>query len=177
MRYSQLTVGAKSLGLMALCALASFGFATASEAGSSDPKPKTVVETTTSVDSSNHISLNAFVKLMQMSEDAADPYVSTVKLWLQEHKPTSSGTSGWVDLPSTLQTWSFNTYFGYEDELYSTVDVMSYSYDVCNHISPSAVNSIRAVAIVQVLYATKGGTASKDFLGRSISVANTCPGK
>lgn len=183
MRYSHPAVGAKSLGLMAICALVSFGLAPVSEAA--DPKPKTVVTTTSSKDANTgSVTLTADVGLMQMKEGAPHPSVleTGLRIWIEQHVPTSvSGSSLWTKLeiaPTTVTVEPSCCIYGGSSPtlaLGSLADVAIADYlALCatEAIAPTA-NSIRVVAAVTVTNAQKGNI-SKEFLGRSVSMPNPC---
>lgn len=182
MRYSQPRVGAKSLGLMAICALVSFGFATVSEAAP-DAKPKPVV--TTSFGSG---SLSVEVNLQQMKDYAPHPTVlaSGLQISIEQHIPTSiSGSPTWTtqltlpfDSESTKVPQPCCLYNGNPAPapLGTLADVAIVEIGAGNFCSAaqisSAANSIRAVAVVKVQNGYKGW--EKTFLGRSISMPNPC---
>ena len=168
------------MGVAAVMAVALFGFAGLGLAGGPlDPRVKTVVTTTQDVDSSGVPKLLVEVELMQMLEGGASPVVPAggVKLVLEQHWPNSVNQSGWQTVgtersPIVLPDCQDGCNLG--SELGSSVDVTSDEYyPLCTNIDPKA-NAIRAVAVVTVSNAQAG--KPKNFLGRSVSIANPCKG-
>ena len=169
------------MGVAAVMAVAVFGFAGLGLAGGPlDPRVKTVVTTTQDVDSSGVPKLLVEVELMQMLEGGASPVVPPggVKLVLEQHWPNSVNPSGWVTVqgsersPTVLPDCLDGCNLG--SELGSRVDVADNDYNpLCTNIDAKA-NAIRAVAVVTVSNAQAG--KPKNFLGRSVSIANPCKG-
>jgi len=170
------------MGLASVMAVALFGFAGLGLAGGPfDPAVKTVVETffCTSTDSNCTVgTLTVEVSLSKEADPSADPVVTGLTVYLEQHWPRSVNSNGWLPIDNTLMTPNVTVTppccpFGTSSPIGTTVpatnDLPIDYTGLCNIVDPTA-NAIRAVAVVNVTNA-KNKTG---FLGRSVSIPNPC---
>ena len=176
------------MGLASVMAVALFGFAGLGLAGGPfDPAVKTVVETffCTSTDSNCTVgTLTVEVSLSKEADPSADPVVTGLTVYLEQHWPRSVNSNGWLPIDSTVMAPTVTQPccpFGTSSPIGTTVPVttdLPIDYTgLCTlttdagglAVDPTA-NAIRAVAVVTVTNA-KNKTG---FLGRSVSIPNPC---
>ena len=182
------------MGLASVMAVALFGFAGLGLAGGPfDPAVKTVVETffCTSTDSNCTVgTLTVEVSLSKEADPSADPVVTGLTVYLEQHWPRSVNNKGWEQIGNTGMTPNVTVTtpptppccpFGTSSPIGTTVPVttdLPIDYTgLCTlttdagglAVDPTA-NAIRAVAVVTVTNA-KNKTG---FLGRSVSIPNPC---
>ena len=187
------------MGLASVMAVALFGFAGLGLAGGPfDPAVKTVVETffCTSTDSNCTVgTLTVEVSLSKEADPSADPVVTGLTVYLEQHWPRSVNNKGWEQIGNTGMTPNVTVTtpptppccpFGTSSPIGTTVPVTTESsidyIDLCTlntttegglvvlAVDPTA-NAIRAVAVVTV---TNAQAKKQNFLGRSVSIPNPC---